>query len=355
MIGTYLNLDLPVLGDTVASAVAKTATALGQLRDSIADRATPSALTVNQQLDFQGNWATNITGLVLADGTAPTSPGTMYYHSGEFYLIDSTGTIQVTSAGSLNSAAFGGIGGDYGGSNPALESYNNSTSQYRFYVNGVTHTWADLAANGVILEGSAGTTRLLCDSSVNTAQDVKFGLFGSTANPTMVAWDGSKFKQYNDSTDRLNTGVKCHGAVQTDNGDFHFTGATRTKDVTLVTVASDQTHATSSQFLGGSDGTMNAWTYKSQVLPVTVGDRIQQIAIYVTQDDSIQYSLVSKAVSNGTESVIQTFTAGGTGLKTGTLTSPPTVDSTNHWIIKVTGSNNGTGTFSQLLVIFDHP
>jgi hypothetical protein len=157
VIGTYLSLDLPSLSDTFSNAVTKTATALSALRDSIAAQATPSALDINSALEFNGNWAQDVGGVILADGNAPAAAGSIYYHAGEFYAIDSTGPIQLTNTGALNIASVGTIGGDYGGSNPAAVVYNAANNEYRFYQNEMTASWGGLVAGSVKIEGTSGS------------------------------------------------------------------------------------------------------------------------------------------------------------------------------------------------------
>lgn len=162
MIGTRPTVSLPLLSDTLATLVSKVTTSINNIADSIADKATPAGLNVNAPLSLAGNTLINVASLALVAGTLPTAPGSMYYSGGEFYLIDSTGAVQVTSLGQLNHSAFGVIGGDYGGANPALISYDTATQQYRFYVNGSTHTWASLVAKTLILEdtGSGNTATI---------------------------------------------------------------------------------------------------------------------------------------------------------------------------------------------------
>lgn len=174
MIGTYLNLDLPLLSDTMSTMVAKTATALGQLRDSIADKASPAGLTIVSDLSFGGNRATNLGGAVFTSGNNPTAAGSMYYSGGEFYLVDATGVIQVTSLGQLKASSFGGIGGDYGGSNPALVSYNTAAGEYRFYVNPGTPVWAGIATKYVLLEGTNGTVKVGVDNAITGNKTANF-------------------------------------------------------------------------------------------------------------------------------------------------------------------------------------
>lgn len=144
MIGTNLNLDLPTLSDTLATIVSKTVTALGLIQDSIADKATPSALNITSALSLAGNQLTNVASATLTDGNNATVAGTIYYHNNEFYLVDGTGTIQLTSAGAINVSSTGTIGGDYGGSNPANVTYVNATAEYLFKKDGTTY--ADIVA-----------------------------------------------------------------------------------------------------------------------------------------------------------------------------------------------------------------
>jgi hypothetical protein len=189
MIGTFLGLDLPSLTDPLATIVSKTVTALSAIQDSIADQATPAALNMNAALSMGGNAVTNASSLLLAAGTAPTAPGSFYYHAGEFYLIDATGAIRVTSNGTLDAAGVGGIGGDYGGINPALVYYDTASGEYRFYTNGGTHAFANLSAHELILNGASGTVTLLVDSSVVTN---KTYAIGNLSTNQAVIFDGTK-------------------------------------------------------------------------------------------------------------------------------------------------------------------
>lgn len=161
MIGTYLSLDLPLLSDTLVNVVAKTATALSLLRDSIAAEATPAAIDINAALEFGGNWAQDVGGVILADGNPPSAAGSIYYHNGEFYAIDSTGAIQLTNTGALNIASVGTIGGDYGGANPAAVIYNAANNEYRFYQNETLSEWGGLVAGSIKIEGASGSVDIV--------------------------------------------------------------------------------------------------------------------------------------------------------------------------------------------------
>lgn len=172
MIGTNLNLDLPSGSDSMAVIVAKLVAALSLVQDSIADDVTPSGMNINGALDLNGNALTEASSILLASGTAPTPAGSLYYHSGEFYAIDATGTIQLTSLGQLNAAGIGGIVGDYGGVNPARVSYDNASGQYRFTRS--AGVWADGVFQNVILESTAGAVKLSAPSGLSAGYTVTF-------------------------------------------------------------------------------------------------------------------------------------------------------------------------------------
>lgn len=175
MIGTDLNLDLPTLADPMATVVAKIVAALSEIEDSHAEQATPAALNINSNLSFNGNHATNVGGLILADGNAPTSAGSFYYDDGSFYLKDATGIIRLSNAGTIDVTSTGGIGGDYGqGGNPATVTYDDASGQYRFKEDGTT--WADVAVDDVLLYETGGTdyVRLSAPASVTSTYTVTF-------------------------------------------------------------------------------------------------------------------------------------------------------------------------------------
>lgn len=55
MIGTDLNLTLPSTTETMATNIARIATALQSIEDSIAERVSPAGININAPLDMQGN------------------------------------------------------------------------------------------------------------------------------------------------------------------------------------------------------------------------------------------------------------------------------------------------------------
>lgn len=334
MIGTNLNLTLPQLGDTIATIVSKTATALSAIQTSIADKATQAGLNLNSDISFLGNRATNVGGVVMVDGNNPTAAGSIYYHSGEFYAIDATGTIKLTNLGALNASGIGGIGGDYGGVNPALESYDNTTGQYRFYTNGGTHAWADIAAHGLFLEGATNTTEFTTDNSVNANQVVPWGKINST---DLLAWDGAKIIPAG-GTNTYGTGLKLGGDITYQNS--HYT-ASKQWVVPLYVFLPNATVA-----VGFGNVTSQTTTYSwfSSALPVASGDQI------------VQATVTFSTVGAGTKTIEvhrrdASFANDATvGTASSTSTTTPltiiaslteTVDTSHQYYIKVAGAASG--------------
>ena len=155
MIGTDPSLDLPTLSDTLTTIVSKLVTALSVVATSITDKATPAALNITSNLSVGGQHLTNVGGIILATGNAPTAAGSFYYSTdGSFYLKDATAAIKITEAGAINLSAFGGIGGDYGGGTESL-NFDLVSQQYR--LKATTTEWADVVVDDVLLmEPAAG-------------------------------------------------------------------------------------------------------------------------------------------------------------------------------------------------------
>jgi hypothetical protein len=340
MIGTNLNLNLPLLSDTLATVVSKTSTALSAIQTSIADVATVAAINVNGPLSFSGNSATNVGSTTYVAGNVPTAAGSMYYTSGEFFLIDATGTIKVTNLGQLNAAAFGGIGGDYGGANPALESYDNTTGQYRFYTNGGTHAWADIAAHGLFLEGATNTTEFTTDNSVNVNQVVPWGKINST---DLLAWDGSKIIPAG-ATNSYGTGTKFGGPVTTS-AQFHFVNSLQYVVPlwvgTGLAAPSTQLVHCNVGFYNVTGDAVGGYSWKSNPLYVAGGDTITQMSVTfqsVGSSGTKSIKLHSLDNNSANDTVLQTATS--TSAVAFTLASSvftQVTDTSHQYYIEVSG------------------
>ena len=109
-----------------------------------------------------------------------------------------------TSGLGLNASGIGGIGGDYGGSNPALVSFVDTSSRYDFYDDRTTSTWAYQRSRG--LDIAAGPTS-------TTVCQIRFGGSGSytltlppslpASNRSAIVLDSTGAMLKNDATNTI--------------------------------------------------------------------------------------------------------------------------------------------------------
>lgn len=202
----------------MATVVSKTAVALAAIEDRLELKVTPASLNMNAALPMGGNQLTGVGALTLVDTANPTAAGSVYYHGGEFYAIDATGTIQLTLNGNLNVGATGTIVGDYGGANPARVTYDDASGEYRFTEE--TNIWADLVADDVVLKSAAGSVRLGVTNDITTARLFLFKEL-PTAGVSMLTYDASNSTVNDAQTLRATNDVK----VTTLNASGNVTAA----------------------------------------------------------------------------------------------------------------------------------
>lgn len=97
----------------------------------------PSAgLNINADLEMNSNDLTETRTAAFDNQGAPISGSetrAVYVASGELYFNDNSGNqVKITNAGAVNVSGSNGIGGDYGGANPASVFYTDSTELYSF-------------------------------------------------------------------------------------------------------------------------------------------------------------------------------------------------------------------------------
>lgn len=102
-------------------------------------------------LDANNQGLANVNYLQLyALVGAPTTPNlSLQTYNGDLYWVTTSGVLKMTSGAALNAAGISGIGGDYGGSNPAALNFVDSTNQYSFYDDVGGNVWAYLRAKGL--------------------------------------------------------------------------------------------------------------------------------------------------------------------------------------------------------------
>lgn len=364
MIGTNPTLPYPQLGDTYTQAISKIAAWLSAIGVSLGDRATPSALNINTALDFGGNAATNITSVQLAAGNTPNVAGSLFYNAGEFYAIDATGTVQLTANGQLNAASVGGIGGDYGGVNPAQVVYDNASGQYRFYVNGGTSEWAELAAAKLLLEGAAGSVELGVDAALAANRIINFKSLPASGVGLLV---------YNAATSTIeDASVTPVTDDVTLAGDVSVTGSLTTtadlKHTDAYIAAIPMNPAVKLAGCGFQTGheetilsTTTNWEYQTVshgAWGLRVGDRITRVVVHFPATASGTYTVnLRKRDSAGNVSIVDTHAFSGVGgfINDGfDVTTPSAISEGEKWFVQVLAANTGD-ILTDLHVKYDHP
>jgi hypothetical protein len=357
MIGTDLNLVLPSLSESMATNISRIATALSQIEDSIAQKATPAALDINAPLDMQGNALTNTTSVQLLPGNVPSTAGSIYYYNGEFYLIDGTGTIQLTANGALNAASVGGIGGDYGGVNPAAVVFDDASGEYRFTEDN-TPTWADLKAQDVILmqNGGTGYVRLGVDAAITAGRTFYFKSLPSSGASMLV---------YNASTSTLEDGAATRATGTQLFTAIDATSTVKGADFKHSDVEMPLSHIGHSEFANGGSAVQRphqawrstgsgTWTFM-QHLPLKVGDRVKSVTVRLAKTSTVLARIYIYKWDGTTLTQVATNTTASSSTVelTATVGTPVAIVSGEHWYVQVEWSDGHT--MDKLRATFDRP
>lgn len=138
-----MSLDLPSVGLTLGPTWASKLNIALERVDSHnhtsgqGSRVPTAGLLINNDLSFGYNNATDLYSARFLNQSAtlagPNDRSSVSVVNGDLYFNNATGTaVKLTSGSSLNVAALGVIGGDYGGSNPASVTFSETTSTYSF-------------------------------------------------------------------------------------------------------------------------------------------------------------------------------------------------------------------------------
>lgn len=352
MPGVELNLPIPSLSDTQTQVVTKTAQALTLIDSDLAAKVLPSEIDINSALNFAGNPATNVGYITLGGGTpGVVIPGAMYYNNGEWFVVDSTGTIQLTAAGALNLSVNGGIGGDYIAT-AALLSFNSAGSKYIF-LGAAAASIVDIDVRKVILEGTSATVTIGVDAAlvsnkvinIKSLPTVGVGLllYDSAAQAII---DGSTFAMTDTAT--FSGILNVTGALTTSGTTTFttgFTGANKnvfTKE-TPFTLGPGSSNVSASTFDNVSSSADGAWTWRSEPFDLAVGDKITSALLRVTRNSAttaITANIKKRNVVTGTTTVIQSQAGGGIGTADLTVTvgAPVAIASRERWYFEITGT-----------------
>jgi hypothetical protein len=163
-------------------------------------------------------------------------------YEGEVYWINSSGALKMTNAGSLNASGLGGIGGDYGGVNPALVTFIDAGTRYDFYDDFAGLIWAYTRCRGVDIAAGA-TSVVYAQLRYGGLASLTFTLPATLpgANRSVVVISNTGQLAFNDSTDTVTNDIVLGGSTKIQHG-------TRTVQVPIVN------YATTAGAIGNSIG-----------------------------------------------------------------------------------------------------
>lgn len=175
-IGDPITQPIPAVGTSGTTYATEVNAFLTEVKDRL-EAEVPRASLEEGDLDLDGFPVQNAEYLGLADaGDAPTTPvGTIQRYNDELYWVSAGGVVQLTAAGQVNVTSASGIGGDYGGVNPAQFRFVDADSEYYAYDDFAGGVWAFLWARGLDLaKDSSSTTRvrLLANSGMGSSYNL---------------------------------------------------------------------------------------------------------------------------------------------------------------------------------------
>jgi hypothetical protein len=174
-IGQDLGVDPPAVGATGPGYATTMNAAVQACIDAIEAGATTSTgLTVDSDLPMNGNDLTEAGSAQFENKTdAFTTPLALYFRSGNLYANDGSGNqVRLIVNGALDASSLGGIGGDYGGANPALASYDDANSKYLFKKNGTVYAAMEFGTARYVASTSGNVVSVLAPASLAASYTV---------------------------------------------------------------------------------------------------------------------------------------------------------------------------------------
>lgn len=346
MPGVNLNLPIPLLSDTQTVVVTKTAEALDAINTDLAAKVTSSEIDINANLPFNGFAGTNVGSLIFADSLLAPQPGMILYTGGEWYMVDSTGTVKITSNGAINLSSTGAIGGDYGTAS-ALVSYDSANTRYRFLGSGGT-SLVDLDARKYAANNTtSGRVFFGVDSSVTS--DLNFivkslptssvGILGYDASAGAVV-DGSTITapQTFSNTVNFSNAVTFSGLVK---------HPAYTTEIPLFVGEETQTNVQTGagQLTGIVSANPSVWSSSPLgICGLRTNDVVQSITVRMNKlsTATATVSLFKRAVGGASTAVTltgNTSSASGVVDITAVVSSPVAIATRERWWVQIAFTN----------------
>lgn len=231
-------------------------------------------------------------------GSAPAGApyGRVVYAGDEFYVVTPSGTVKLTEGGAINVTSVGAIGGDYGGSNPALVEFVDSTDTYEFWEDGGGGVYALVkAAEFHVADQASGESIRIQPPSLGSTYDLILPEAGpGTGNVSLLAFKGSGIMQLAEDeaiTEPFTADVR-HGDVE-----MAMTLRGSAGGDSFIAIIGTPAFNTTGLYFGGASE--NVFTLDFPLPPIPVGRRLTGVKMRIDQPASSTATLTVYKVTDG--------------------------------------------------------
>ncbi len=158
-IGDDILQPIPAVGTSGTSYASQLVSFLQEVKARL-EAPVPLTSVLVSLLDMANNAIANLRYASFYETEEePTDPvGSLQMYGGDLWWIHEDGAAQITSGNGLNAADIGGIGGDYGGINPASFRFSDVDQTFYAYDDFAAEEWARLAARSIDVYGDIDST-----------------------------------------------------------------------------------------------------------------------------------------------------------------------------------------------------
>jgi hypothetical protein len=146
--------------------------------------------------------------------------GRIVRYNNNLYWVNSSGAVQITDGTSVNASGIGGIGGDYGGANPASFRFIDASQRYDLYDDYDILQWAYFRCRGVDIADGAATTDMvrLRAPSIAGSYDFTFPTALPGSNRSVLVISSAGAVEPNDSTNTITNDIVLGGTTKIQHG-----------------------------------------------------------------------------------------------------------------------------------------
>ncbi len=354
--GDSLSTTIPAVGAAGTGYATSINARLAEVETVLESKVPYSSLT-GSELDLNNVPIRDATYVELYEGaSAPgASPvGRLARYQNNLYWVTDEGAVRLTVNGAIDSSSIGGIGGNYGGANPSFVTFDEGTSQYRFYENFSTTTWGYLRSLGLDIADGAATTDVVRLRAPAIAASYDF-TFPATlpSGRALMTIDASGQTGHSPSTGVIQVGPTFDTNINvTLTGTGKIIHNDRRFHVALDYIGTPITgaHTRNAGFIvSGTAGTYyievtGGWqeNYRAKAL-VVYFRKVDGSTLTVDLERWADDALVSTVATN-------TSTTTGLGSVTATLGTPETLPAGSSYYIQIsTGTNNDRITGAHIV------